>query len=177
MWMTWANALSLTRLLVAPLAAFAIGQESWLAAAALFWVAVATDLVDGPIARKQRNASPLGGKIDHGSDATWVVCATAALAYIDVLTPLLPVLIAVAFVQYVVDSGAHRQSPLRASQLGRWNGILYFVLIGVAINQPATGLTIVPAAGLAAAGWLLTLSTAVSMTDRAIAILVSRRRT
>ncbi|MCH8265481.1 MAG: hypothetical protein IIC10_08795, partial [Proteobacteria bacterium] len=45
-----------------------------------------------------------------------------------VIHPLLPVLIVIAFSQYVLDSYfLFRAKQLRMSFLGRWNGIFYFV--------------------------------------------------
>ena len=46
------------------------------------------------------------------------------------MAPLvLPGLVAAAFVQYTLDSRALAGQRLRASALGRWNGIAYFVLL------------------------------------------------
>ncbi len=85
------------------------------------------------------------------------------------MTPLLPVLIPVAFGQYVIDSYVwHRQRQLRASRLGRWNGILYFVPL-VLIAASRLGLpgaaSLLPAAGVL--GYVLVASTVVSVIDRA----------
>ena len=44
-----------------------------------------------------------------------------------------------AFVQYAVDSRVQESRPLRASSLGRWNGIAYFVLLGVPVLRDALG--------------------------------------
>jgi hypothetical protein len=93
------------------------------------------------------------------------------------VTPLLPVLIPLAFGQYVVDSYVwHRRRQLRASFLGRWNGILYFVplvLIAAArLPFPAGFASFLRlAAGLI--GYLLVASTAASMIDRATTSLRS----
>ena len=45
----------------------------------------------------------------------------------------LPLLVAAAFLQYVLDSRALAGSTLQASMLGRGNGICYFILTGLAI--------------------------------------------
>ena len=55
---------------------------------------------------------------------------------------VLPVLIAVAFGQYVFDSYlVHRQKRLRMSTIGRWNGIGYFVPLVVIAARAAGGRT------------------------------------
>ena len=85
------------------------------------------------------------------------------------VTPLLPVLIPIAFGQYVVDSYVwHRQRQLRASVLGRWNGILYFVplvLIAASRLHFPGGAFLLWAAGVL--GYVLVASTVASVIDRA----------
>ena len=77
-----------------------------------------------------------------------------------------------AFAQYVLDSRyLHRQKQLRMSRLGRWNGILYFVLpllLAVAMLMPSNVATIFNAVAYAFA-WALIVSTLASIVDRAIA--------
>lgn len=48
----------------------------------------------------------------------------------------LPGLVALAFVQYVIDSRADRGARLRASVLGRWNGIAYFAPVAAGRDAP-----------------------------------------
>ena len=89
---------------------------------------------------------------------------------------LLPLLVVVAFAQYVIDSyWLHQERELRMSSLGRWNGILYFApLVGEVLVR--TG--ILAALGLGALGplvlwiaWALVASTLVSIGDRALALI------
>jgi phosphatidylglycerophosphate synthase len=171
-WFTWANALTLMRALLALPTAICIFHSSWLAAALCFALAVATDAVDGPLARRLGQASALGGLLDHATDALFVtlVLATAALA--GSVTWLLPTLIPVAFVQYVADSSALRGRPLRGNRLGRLNGISYFVLAGTVIVVPLAASVWPGLAGVGAAltWWVsvaLVLTTACSMIERA----------
>lgn len=163
-WSTRANGLTLLRLLAAPaLAAAVLGGEAT-AAAALFALAVATDLADGWVARRYREATPFGGLADHAADALFVTVGSAALALRGELPGWLPVAIALAFAQYVLDS---RPAPqLRGSSLGRWNGIAYFVAVGIPVVRDALGLGW-PAPGLVRVlGWLLVASTVLSGFDR-----------
>ena len=169
MWLTWANALSLTRLIAAPLTAWAVIGDAWTAAFGLFVVAVVTDLVDGPVARRRNTASDLGGKVDHTCDAVYVVVTLTALGIQGYVNLALPVLIALAFAQYVIDSGAHRQRPLRASMLGRWNGVAYFVLVGIPVVQNGINLQLFASTWVLALSWILIASTLISMLDRFLA--------
>ena len=61
MWLTWANALTALRLLSAGPCAWLAASGRWPEAAALFTFAVATDLLDGPLARRLGQTSALGG--------------------------------------------------------------------------------------------------------------------
>jgi phosphatidylglycerophosphate synthase len=174
-WKTWANALSALRLAIALPCAYSIWHEQWALAGALFVVAVATDVFDGIVARRRHEASPLGGLLDHSIDATFVTVTLGALAMIGAAPAPLPVLAITAFAQYVWDSKALTGAPLRASVLGRWNGIGYYALVGTATLKHALGADWLPDVAVVAAGWLLVLSTLVSMTDRALALWRIRR--
>ena len=76
-----------------------------------------------------------------------------------------------AFGQYVVDSYVwSRRRQLRASLLGRWNGILYFVplvLIAVArLFAPSSPLAAFLLKTARVLGYVLSISTVASMIDR-----------
>jgi CDP-diacylglycerol--glycerol-3-phosphate 3-phosphatidyltransferase len=169
-WATRANALSLLRLVVAPLLAAAVARRSPLAAAALLVVAIVTDLADGAVARRHHEASALGGLLDHAVDATLCTAGLAAWACRGQVPWLLPPLVAAAFTQYVLDSRVLAGRMLRASRLGRWNGIAYYVLVAVPIGRDVLGLSGPGAAWIRAAGWLLVATTLVSMADRLLAL-------
>ncbi len=173
-WRTRANALTAIRLLAAPALFAAIcAGEPWIATL-LFALAVATDVADGWVARRYGEESALGGLVDHAVDAVFVTAGCAALANLGVLPALLPAVIAVAFVQYAVDSRAGRARRLRASWLGRWNGIAYYVIVAVPIARDALSLPW-PGPGLVLSlGWLLVGSTLLSIADRLRASLAKR---
>ncbi|MCC5873383.1 MAG: CDP-alcohol phosphatidyltransferase family protein [Gammaproteobacteria bacterium] len=136
-------------------------------------LAIASDMLDGVAARRMGTASPSGQLFDHGTDCLYVTAALAAAAYVGLLTPLLPLLVAVAFGQYVLDSHfLHRDKVLRSSFIGRWNGIAYFVplvILAVArLEVPDTlAQTLFGAAAVLA--WILVITTLVSIADRALA--------
>ena len=169
-----ANALTAVRLLlVLPMAA-ALARPNLLApgiVALVLCVAIASDYFDGPIARRTGTASAKGQLFDHSTDCLFVTGGLAGAAIAGAVTPILPVLIPFAFGQYVVDSYVwHRQRQLRASFLGRWNGILYFVplvLVAAARLPFPAGFASLLLVATGVLGYLLVASTIVSMIDRA----------
>ncbi len=163
-WTTRANGLTLLRLLAVPAFVYAVLEGSATLAAALFALAIATDLADGWVARRFGEATPLGGLADHAADALFVTAGTAAFAWRGELPVWLPLAIAVAFTHYALDS---RPGPrLRGSVLGRWNGIAYFVALGIPTVRDALGLGWPTTAWVRGVGWLLCGSTLLSIADR-----------
>ena len=136
--------------------------------------AIATDLLDGVIARRRGTASAAGGLFDHATDCLFVTAGLAAGAVRGAFPWLLPALVAAAFAQYVADSyWLHPGRSLRTSRLGRWNGILYFgPLIGDLAVRLGAGL-LKPLVTLLA--WALVVSTLVSMGERLRAVTARRR--
>ncbi len=126
--------------------------------------------MDGSLARRSGRVSSLGGLLDHGTDALFCSVGLGALAWLGVVPVVLPLLVAAAFLQYMLDSRSIAGQPLRASFLGRWNGIFYFVMLGIPIVRDALGIGW-PGPGLVIAiGWALVVSTVASMADRAWAL-------
>jgi phosphatidylglycerophosphate synthase len=174
-WSTRANALTGLRMLLAPPFALAVLEGAGLAAFAIFVLAVATDFADGWVARRFGEVSPLGGLVDHAVDATFVTAGSAALAELGVLPAVLPLFIALAFLQYALDSWWVGAGGLRASSLGRWNGIAYFVVVAIPVTRDALGLSGPGDALVRGLGWILVLSTLLSMLDRLRALLQNFR--
>jgi phosphatidylglycerophosphate synthase len=173
-----AHALTTVRLLlVVPFAVLMARGDAhpgfW--AALVITVAIATDLLDGAVARRTGTASRRGGTFDHAADFLFVTGGLMAGAWRGVFPWILPVLVIVAFIQYVVDSyWLHRHSGLRASQLGRYNGILYFVpLCGDILVRLGLGF-LRPLVPLVA--WTLVLSTCISIGQRWIGAKQVQRR-
>ena len=163
-----ANALTTIRLvLVIPFALFMARADRRHAVFALLTmvVALATDFLDGPMARRTGTVTALGRTFDHSSDFLFVTSGLFAGATRGAFPWILPILITAAFAQYVIDSyWIHRQGRLRKSQLGRYNGILYFVppcmdiliRMGLRFLEPLLNILV----------WLLVLSTLVSIGQR-----------
>lgn len=164
------NVLSVSRALLAPVALMLILDSNWLAASWILLAALVTDLADGQIARRWQQTTPLGGFLDHGSDAILVTAILAGEAALGYVTPLLPVLVVLAFTQYTLDSKALQGQPLRASKIGRYNGILYFIVSGFPILQPVAGLYPLSDEHILWFSWLLCGTTLISMLDRALAL-------
>ena len=168
-----ANALTAIRLLlVIPFAFFmAKGDVRSALIALIIWiVALLTDFLDGPIARRRGTVTAWSGTFDHTTDFLFVTSGLFAGAFRGAFPWILPVLIVAAFSQYFIDSyWIHRHAKLRGSKLGRYNGMLYFVptcmeiviRLGADWLQPLLTILV----------WLLVLSTLVSMGQR---LMISR---
>ena len=176
-----ANFLTAIRLLLVIPVAMAIANESlftsWLLLA-LIVIAIASDYFDGKVARALKTASARGMLFDHGTDFIFVTIALFALSTIGLSSVLLPLLIVVAFSQYVLDSYfLFKQKQLRMSFLGRWNGIFYFVPIVLvatsrlpAFEQVQNNFNLM----IVYFNYALTVSTLASIVDRAIAPMLQK---
>lgn len=170
-----AHALTGLRLLAVIPAGWAFAHASsapaWLLAL-LVIVAIASDLADGRVARRFGTASPGGMLFDHTTDCLFVTTGLAGAAMAALLPVALPILVPIAFSQYVLDSYfLHRQRQLRMSSLGRWNGVFYFAplvmiaiaALGLPLLSELARLLVYPCAVL------LAVSTVASIIDRAMA--------
>jgi phosphatidylglycerophosphate synthase len=163
-----ANALTALRLLLVIPFAYLMtkGEMRFAVIALIVWaVALLTDFLDGPIARRRATVTAWSGTFDHTTDFLFVTSGLFAGAYRGVFPWLLPALIVAAFSQYFIDSyWIHRHAKLRGSKLGRYNGMLYFVptcmeivvRLGAHFLQPLLTILV----------WALVASTLVSMAQR-----------
>ena len=165
------NLLSLSRVVLALPCAWSMVAGYWIVAGTLFATAVVTDIADGRIARSTGTTSVLGGLFDHASDAAFVTLQFTALAWLGISPWALVLVVPASFLQYVFDSDALAGAPLRASIIGRSNGIAYFVLAGFPLYEHALELYLLPKNAFMWCGWLLVTSTLISMLDRLWAFL------
>jgi CDP-diacylglycerol--glycerol-3-phosphate 3-phosphatidyltransferase len=165
-WFTISNGLTLMRLVAAPFFYWVIVNQYWGVGCLLFWLAVATDVADGRLARARGETSVFGGLLDHATDAVFVALGNLALVKAGSMPALLPPLIIAAFLQYVFDSRILAGRELRASSLGRWNGIFYFVPPGVIVTREVLGLAVPVDQIISIVGWALVISSLISMGDR-----------
>ena len=162
-----ANFLTAVRLLLAIPVCVGILNEEWLFCAVALFICLITDIFDGKMARRAGSASKFGGLFDHGTDAFFVTSALGVLAAEQYLTPVLPILIPIAFIQYLLDSRNHESQGLKASSLGKTNGIAYSIPICLVVGAglfdwlwPYTAAKIL--------AWVLVATTILSMLDRLI---------
>ncbi len=176
-----ANLLTAIRLLLVIPVAMAIANASLFASwvlLALIVIAIASDYFDGKVARAFKTASARGMLFDHGTDFVFVSTALFALSTVGLSSVLLPLLIVVAFSQYVLDSYfLFKQKQLRMSFLGRWNGIFYFIPIVLvaasrlpAFEQVQDNFNLI----IVYSNYALTVSTLASIVDRAIAPMLQK---
>jgi len=132
-----ANGLTFARLIISPINVWCILEGKFALSSMLFVVAVVSDVFDGIFARRESSPSRIGGILDHSADCFFVSSALLALAIHGSVPFLLPILVVLAFIQYVLDSRVFQQEQLVPSRLGRWNGIGYFVIVGIAVGENA----------------------------------------
>ena len=174
--MNLAHLLTGVRLVVALPVAVAFARPPFLSAGllvVLVCLAIATDYVDGVVARRRGTASAGGQLFDHATDWLFVTAGLTGAAMVGLVPLVLPVLVTVAFSQYVFDSyWVHRQKRLRMSGIGRWNGVLYFVplvLLAGARLEVGSDATSVLMLTARVGSYALVVSTIVSIIDRATA--------
>jgi cardiolipin synthase len=136
-----ANALTLSRLAMA-------GGWIWLygardpgggaLAVAVTIAAAVTDFVDGRIARRVGAASAAGRWLDSAADVVFVLSALGCFAVAGSIPAYIPILIAISFGQYAIDSVliAPGRGPIR-SRLGHYGGVVNYALaIALAVTLP-----------------------------------------
>jgi len=169
--LTLPNLLSLSRVGLAIIMAWSVYHSSWYVAVTILWTAIFTDILDGHLARKKNLTSAIGGLMDHGSDAFFVTFTIAALTHHEWAPAALVLVIPAAFIQYMLDSKALAGQPLKASLLGRYNGISYFVFAGFPVMQLTLGITLIPFSWFVWIGWGLVVTSVISMVDRLVTLL------
>jgi phosphatidylglycerophosphate synthase len=104
------------------------GGAAWLLGIAAG--AALSDFIDGPIARRLGAVSAAGRWLDSVADVTFVLAALFSEAALGALPFYIPVLIALSFTQYVVDSAIFSGAggPVR-SRLGHWGGVVNYALV------------------------------------------------
>ena len=169
--LTLPNLLSLSRVGLAIIMAWSVYHSNWYFAVTILWTAIFTDILDGHLARKKNLTSAMGGLMDHGSDALFVTLTIAALTHHEWAPIALVLVIPAAFIQYMLDSKALAGQPLKASLLGRYNGISYFVFAGFPVMQLTLGITLIPFSWFIWIGWGLVVTSVISMVDRLVTLL------
>ncbi len=171
-----AHLLTAVRLALVLPVALALARPTFLSGAllaGLLGVAIASDYFDGKVARRRGTASAGGQVFDHGTDWLFVTAGATGAGMAGLVPFALPVLVTVAFGQYVIDSYVvHRQKRLRMSAIGRWNGVFYFaplVVLAAARLEVWPWLTAALLMVARLISYALIVSTLVSIVDRATA--------
>src|SRR2546425_15616 len=132
-----ADALSVARLAAAVALPAALARSidrpggAWLPLG-LWSVGVATDLLDGPLARRLGGATRHGALLDNAADVTFVLGAASTGAALGLLPWRVPGAIAVAFGAYVIASAARPGEAARAyTRIGHAAGVCNYLLAGL----------------------------------------------
>src|SRR5207245_858749 len=97
------------------------------------------DFIVGRIARWTGSESRFGRWFDNLADIAFVLTALGCEAYSGAIPSYIPILIAISFSQYVLDSvWISRASVPQKSRLGHWGGIVNFALVLVLSIAPAS---------------------------------------
>jgi phosphatidylglycerophosphate synthase len=170
-----ANLLSASRfaLAIAWLLAFDAGYTT---AAVLGSIAIAgavSDLLDGRVARRMGIVGGVGRWLDSGADIVFVLTALTCEAWAGAIPFYIPILIALSFSQYAIDSMLLSGAPIK-SRLGHFGGIINFALVIVLGFAPPPAL---PGTFVRALCPLLALFYIAAIGERIIGYLGNLRRT
>jgi phosphatidylglycerophosphate synthase len=131
-WKPAANLLSASRFLLAVLwfAVYAAGNRRPGLLGPIAIAGAASDFADGRLARLAGSPDQFGRWLDAIADIVFVLTALSCEARAGSIPAYIPVLIAISFAQYALDSvvifGA--ATPV-ASRLGHWGGVINFALV------------------------------------------------
>ena len=135
-----ANLLSASRFVLAALwfSAFRAGDQRPAITAPIALAAAISDFVDGRVARWTGSTTGFGQWLDSLADIAFVLTAIACEVRAGAMPMYIPVLIAVSFTQYAIDSVVLRGSSVPVkSRVGHWGGILnYAIVVGLGIAPP-----------------------------------------
>jgi phosphatidylglycerophosphate synthase len=125
-----ANLLSASRLLLAMawLLAFEAGYTSVAVLGSIAIAGAISDLLDGRIARRMGIVGGVGRWLDSIADIVFVLTALTCEAWADAIPFYIPILIALSFSQYAIDSMLLDGAPIK-SRLGHFGGIINFALV------------------------------------------------
>ena len=126
------------RILLAPVVMALVLAGSDTAAAAVFFVAAATDWIDGRLARRWGVTTRLGAFLDTTADKLLVTTALVALVAVDRASPWVTLIIVareftILGLRAAVASGGRH---LETSMLGKWKATVQFAAITLAMLRP-----------------------------------------
>jgi cardiolipin synthase len=142
--LTLANALTVSRIVLAPIFLVLYVRGDALRALAAFAAAAATDVLDGLVARALRQHSRLGAFLDPIADKFLAACALFALAATRELPMWLPVLVVARDAAQLVGAAilrtTHHVIPVAPTRIGKYAtfGLATTVVVALAAQFGAT---------------------------------------
>lgn len=135
------NALTLLRIAITPLLVVTIVSEAWAAAAAIFAVGMATDVLDGHLARSRGCETTFGRLFDPAADKLLVGSAFVGLAVADrvALWIVVVILTREVLVSVLRQVAQRRGVVVGANRLGKAKTGLQTLMILVLILAPDPG--------------------------------------
>jgi cardiolipin synthase (CMP-forming) len=128
------NALSALRFALAAgwIEMAARNHQGRIAFIAIALVAAASDFIDGRVARRLGATTSSGRWMDGIADVSFVLAAIFSSAAAGAIPYYIPILIAISFSQYAIDSilisRPAAAAPIK-SRLGHWGGIINYALV------------------------------------------------
>jgi phosphatidylglycerophosphate synthase len=131
-----ANLLSATRIALAIiwLAAFAGGLKGAAIFGSIAIAAAISDLLDGRVARRMETVGAFGKWFDSVADIVFILTALGCEVSAGAIRIYIPILIALSFSQYAIDSMLLSGAPIK-SRLGHFGGVINFgivIVLGIA---------------------------------------------
>jgi len=87
-----------------------------------------SDLLDGQVARRMGIVGGVGRWLDSLADIIFVLTALSCQAWVGAIPFYVPILIAMSFSQYAIDSMLLSGAPIK-SRLGHFGGVINFALV------------------------------------------------
>ena len=161
-----ANLLSASRIALAItwLLAFEAGYRNAAIFGSLAIAGAISDLLDGQVARRMKIEGAVGRWLDSLADIIFVLAALSCEAWAGAIQFYIPILIAMSFSQYAIDSMVLSGAPIK-SRLGHFGGVINFAMVIVLGLAPPPML---PGVIVRALCPLLAIFYLAAMTERAV---------
>ena len=125
------NTLSIFRMFLSPVLYLQLVSGGYLAFP-IFLLAILSDLLDGKMARRFKGSSMRGTALDASADFLIIVTGFSYFVSVGLVSPVLPVVMDICFLQYVATLKSHVNNPL-----GRYVGSILYGLLTLLILLPS----------------------------------------
>ncbi|MFZ9283766.1 MAG: CDP-alcohol phosphatidyltransferase family protein [Candidatus Nanopelagicales bacterium] len=127
------NLVSLSRLLALPVLMFLVIEQSWISALAVAAIFGFTDFLDGFLARRLNQVTPLGALLDPLIDRIFILCLLIAMVISKVLSPILFLLLLsrdlVVLIVNFLRFKSMKVTVIYLGKLGTWVLYVSFALV------------------------------------------------